>query len=67
MLWVFSRTLYPEADSRPERSLIERLRRSASSGGSNVDSRTKALLAVAHPSDLLKEVFGKDELKYWLK
>lgn len=63
VLWVFSRTLYPEADARPERSLIDRLRRVAASGRSNVDPRTKALLAVVHPSGLLKEVFEKDELK----
>lgn len=63
VLLVFERTVYPELDPEPERALIERLRTAISTDAGDVDPRTAILIALAHPTGLLKPVLGAKELR----
>jgi Golgi phosphoprotein 3 len=63
VLGIFTRKNYPEVDPRPERELIERLRRAIFSDGGEIDPRTVVLLSLASSADLLKLVFDKKQLK----
>lgn len=62
-LLVFSRTTYPEADPKPERELIERLRQAIFTESRQIDPRTVVLLSLADKADLLKNAFEKSKLK----
>ena len=63
VLFIFKRTMYPELDPRPERALVERLRRAIFTETSRVEPRTAVLVALAFHSDLLKNAFAKKKLK----
>jgi hypothetical protein len=63
ILGIFSRTMYPESDPGPERAIIERLRHAIFGNATDIDSRTVALVALAHHSSVLKVVFDKKKLK----
>jgi hypothetical protein len=63
VLIIFSRKVYPEIDPRPERLLIDQLRRAIFSDSGTVDPRTAVLVALAHHAGLLKNVFEKRQLK----
>jgi hypothetical protein len=63
VLALFRRKLYPQIDPRPERQLIERLRRAIFTETSKVEPRTGVLIALAQATDLLSIPFEKKELK----
>jgi hypothetical protein len=63
VLGIFTRKIYPEVDPRPERELIERLRKAIFGDTGEVDPRTVVLLSLAKSADLLKLVFDKKQLK----
>jgi Golgi phosphoprotein 3 len=63
VLFIFKRTIYPELDPRPERALVERLRRAIFTETSRVEPRTAVLVALAFHGDLLKYAFAKKMLK----
>lgn len=63
LLLLFRRKIYPELDPRPERELIERLRKAIFGDGRQVDPRTAILVALAHSTGLLKIPFDRKELK----
>ncbi len=63
VLLVFTRKIYPELDPRPERDLIERLRRAIFTDTGDVDPRTTVLISLAHRADVLNNVFDKKDLK----
>lgn len=63
ILFIFKRTIYPELDPRPERALVERLRRAIFTATSQVEPSTAVLVALAYHTDLLKNVFAKKKLK----
>ena len=63
ILLVFTRKTYPEIDPRPERELIERLRKAIFADAKTLDPRTVVLVSLAHNSGLLKITFDKKELK----
>jgi hypothetical protein len=63
VLAIFRRKLYPEVDPRPERRLIEQLRRAIFSDSSKVEPRTGVLIALAQGADLLSIPFAKRDLK----
>ena len=63
VLLLFRRKIYPEIDPRPERKLIERLRRAVLSPGGRVEPRTVVLLSLAKSAGLLKTCFERRELK----
>ena len=63
VLLIFSRTVYPEVDPRPENEIIERMRRAIFTQIGDVDPRTAVLISLANAADLLKFVFDKKKLK----
>jgi len=63
VLGIFTRKVYPEVDPKPERGVIERLRKAIFSEAGEVDPRTAILLSLAKGADLLKLVFDKRDLK----
>ena len=63
ILLLFTRRVYPEVDPKPERELVERLRRAIFSDTDSVDPRTAVLVSLAHHAALLPNAFGKKELK----
>ncbi|MGD8816298.1 MAG: GPP34 family phosphoprotein [Acidobacteriota bacterium] len=63
ILLVFSRRVYPETDPRPEKEIVERLRRAIFTDERDVDPRTVVLLSLADAAGILKVAFDKKELK----
>ena len=63
ILLVFTRTIYPESDPRPEQEIIERLRRAVFTDRRDIDPRTVVLVSLANSAGILKVVFDKKELK----
>jgi Golgi phosphoprotein 3 len=63
VLFIFKRKIFPELDPRPERDLVEQLRRAIFTETSRVEPRTAMLVALAFHGDLLKNAFAKKMLK----
>jgi hypothetical protein len=63
VLHFFRRKIYPEVDPRPERRVIERLRRAIFGDGARLEPRTVILLSLAKSADLLSIPFEKRDLK----
>ena len=63
ILFIFSRTTYPQRDPRPERALIERMREAIATDTRDVDPRTAVIISLAKSAGLLRLVFDKDLLK----
>jgi golgi phosphoprotein 3 len=63
VLGIFSRKTYPEVDPRPEKQLIERIRRAVLSDSDEIDPRTVVLVALLKHSGLIKVVFDRAEIK----
>lgn len=63
ILFIFKQQVYPEADPRPERAIRERLRRAIFTPATDLDARTRALLALADAVGLLPSLFEKRRLK----
>ena len=63
ILLVFTRKVYPEVNPKPERDLIERLRKAIFTDTHELDPRTVVLVSLADATKLLKVVFDKKELK----
>lgn len=63
VLALFKRKIYPQLDPRPERRLIEQLRRAIFTDTSTLNPRVSVLVALAQAADLLSIPFEKSELK----
>ncbi len=63
VLLIFKRRLYPEIDCKPERAIIQRLRRAIFTDTRTLDPHTAVLVALAHQAGLLKNAFDKGDLK----
>ena len=63
ILLLFRRRIYPEIDPKPERKLIERLRKAIFTSTRQVDPRTVVLLSLASSAGLLKIPFDRKKLK----
>ncbi len=63
VLLIFSRKIYPEVNPKPEREIIERLRKAIFKDREDFSSRTVVLLSLAKSADLLRINFDKKELK----
>jgi len=63
VLLIFSKKVYPELDPGPEREIVERLRDAIFNDETELDSRTTILVALADKAGVLKNSFGKKELK----
>lgn len=63
VLVFFRRKIYPEVDPRPERRIIERMRRGIFSDSQTLKPRTVILISLAKSADLLSVSFEKWQLK----
>lgn len=63
VMLCFSRKVYPEVDPKPEKAILERLRRVIFSDAAKVDARTSVLISLASATDLLTANFPKKELR----
>jgi hypothetical protein len=63
VLLFFTRRIYPELDTAFEARIIDRLDRAIFSDTGTVDPRTAVLVALAHPSGLLRANFDRKRLK----
>jgi golgi phosphoprotein 3 len=62
-LLIFTRKVYPEMDPRPERDLMERLRKAIFTDTGDLDARTVVLVSLANAAGLLRVAFDKKKLK----
>lgn len=63
VLLLFTRTMYPERDPKPEREIVARLRRAIFGGNVEVDPRTTLLIALTNATGILPHVFDRKRLK----
>lgn len=63
VLFVFSRTIYPTVDPRPEKRLLESMRRAIFSEARELDPDVVILVALAHGTGMLRVHFDRKRLK----
>jgi hypothetical protein len=63
VLWLFTRRIYPELDTKPKRALIDAMRQAIFSETARVDERLTLLIALAQGAGLLAPVFGRAEIR----
>lgn len=63
VLLLFKRRIYPEINPKPEREIIRRLRKAIFTDKRQLDPRTVVLVSLASGADLLRQAFGRKELK----
>ncbi len=63
ILLFFTQRIYPERDGKPEKEIIEQLRRAVFTNTREVLPRTVVLLSLADSSGLLKVIFDKKKLR----
>ncbi len=63
VLLIFTRRIYPERDPKPEREIVQRLRRAIFTPARDIDPRTAVLVAIAHATRILPYVFDRKRLK----
>ncbi|MDH3455300.1 MAG: GPP34 family phosphoprotein [Gemmatimonadota bacterium] len=63
VLLIFTRKIYPERDPTVEREIVARLKSAIFTYTTEVDPRTVVLIALAHPTGLLRGAFDRKKLK----
>ena len=63
VLFVFKRRIYPEIDPEPEKLIVERLRSAIFTEQDVLDPRTVVLVSLANWSGILRQTFGRKEIK----
>ena len=63
ILLMFTRKIYPQINSQPERLIIDRLKKTIFTDTDDVDARTVVLLSLAKSANILPFIFGKKEIK----
>ena len=63
VLYIFTRKIYPEINPVPEKKIVERLRAAIFTDSDQLDPRTVVLISLANGADLLKETFGRKEVR----
>ena len=63
ILFIFKRSVYPEVDPLPEKTIIDRLRTAIFTDRDQLDPRTVVLLSLANSADLLKHAFRRQDLR----
>jgi Golgi phosphoprotein 3 len=63
VLFVFKRRIYPEINPVPEKKIIDRLRDAIYNDHAKLDPRTVVLISLANGSDMLRQTFGRKEIK----
>lgn len=70
VLLLFKHKKYPEIDPRPEKQLIEKLRKAIFGTNKMIDPETVILIAICDRTDILKHLFDKQKLREkrkWIK
>ena len=63
VLLIFTRQIFPEIDHKPEKILIDKLRDAIFNNARELDPQTAVLVALAHRTGILKQIFDKQRLK----
>lgn len=63
VLLLFTRRVYPEVNPKPEREILRRLRKAIFTDQRRLDPRTVVLVSLASGADLLRQAFGRKELR----
>ena len=63
LLFAFTRKVYPEINSAPEREIVERMRTAIFTDDNSLDPRTVVLISLASGVDLLGKTFGRKEIR----
>ena len=63
VLWIFSRTVFPESDPGPEQELRRRLEDAVMNDRAEVSPETVAILALVKATGLIKKLMDKKDLK----
>ncbi len=63
ILLIFTREIFPEINSAPEKKINERLRKAIFHESENIEPHTAVLIALANSTGLLSFAFGRAELK----
>ena len=63
VLFLFKKRVYPEINPSPEKKVISRMRDAIYADHHNIDPRTIMLISLANGSDLLRQTFGRKEVK----
>jgi hypothetical protein len=63
VLFIFKRLVYPEIDPLPEKKIVDRLRAAIFTDRDQLDPRTVVLISLANGSDLLRQTFGRKDVK----
>lgn len=63
VLFIFKRRVYPEIDPLPEKKIVDRLRAAIFTDHDQLDPRTVVLISLANGSDLLRQTFGRREVR----
>lgn len=63
ILFVFERTVYPEVDPIPEKSIVSRLEAAVFSDAEELPPRDVVLVSLADAASLLDRLFGRKRLK----
>lgn len=70
VLLLFKHKKYPEIDPRPEKQLIEKLRKAIFGANKTIEPETVILIAICEKTGILKHLFDKQKLrekKKWIK
>lgn len=70
IMLLFKHKKYPEIDPRPEKQLIEKLRKAIFGANKTIDPETVILIAICERTGILKHLFDKRKLrekKKWIK
>lgn len=70
LLFLFKHKKYPEIDPRPEKQLIEKLRKAIFGQNKTIEPETVILIAICQRTGILKHLFDKQKLrekKKWIK
>lgn len=70
VLFLFKHNKYPEIDPRPEKQLIEKLRKAIFGTNKSIEPETVLLIAICEKTGILKHLFDKRKLrekKKWIK
>ena len=63
VLFIFKRRIYPEIDPLPEKKIIDRLRAAIFTDRNQLDPCTVVLISLASGSNLLRQTFGRKDVR----
>jgi Golgi phosphoprotein 3 len=63
VLWLFTRKIYPEINSKPRKAIVDSLRQAIFSETARIDESLAVLISLAHGAGLLAPIFGRSEIR----